>query len=230
MSDSDLDLSLIQSIKDSELVPVTTDIAEVGLDALLNDGVLREIPIIGSFVGLCKTGVSIRDWLFARKLLSFIQELSKVPKEVRKAAIERLYKDEKHQKRVGENLLLLLEKANDVGKPLMLARAFRAFLEERIDYQTFKNFGSIIDALNMSAIPKLSAIYQTYRIRGEFETAYLTSDEQHLMVLGLISEELTGTPNHSVEHTIEKTKIGKYFCDIVLELATLRADDHELRS
>jgi hypothetical protein len=225
-----LDLSLIQSIKDSELVPVTTDLAEVGLDMLLNEGVLKDIPVIGSFIGLCKAGVSIRDRLLAKKLLSFLQELSKVPRKARKAAIEKLNADVKFQKRVGENLLLLLEKANDVDKPLMLGRAFRAFLEERIDYQMFKNFGFIIDALNMSAIPKLSDIYQKFQSTKDFETNYLTSEVRHLISLGLISDHLTRTTfGADIEHTIEKTKTGKNFCDIVLELTTLRADDHELR-
>src|SRR5262245_61944564 len=104
MSSESLDLSLIESIKSSDLKDIAVDLSEIGLDSLLEDGLLKDIPVFGSLVKLYKTGQTIRDALFAKKLLLFLQGISKVSPEQRRATIEKLNASEDFQKQVGENL------------------------------------------------------------------------------------------------------------------------------
>jgi len=46
---------------------VASDLLEVGLDQLLEEGVFKDIPIVGSAIGLVKAGRTIRDQLFEKK-------------------------------------------------------------------------------------------------------------------------------------------------------------------
>ncbi|WP_335964599.1 hypothetical protein [Galbibacter sp. PAP.153] len=54
-----IDKSLTKTIKTSDLQNVSTDLAEVILDSMLDDGILKDIPILGSIVGMGKTASTI---------------------------------------------------------------------------------------------------------------------------------------------------------------------------
>jgi hypothetical protein len=233
MGETDLDLSLIQSIRESELVPVATDLTEVGLDAIMDQGLLKDIPIIGSFVNLCKAGRTIQGRMYARKLLLFLRELSKVPKAKRLAAIDKIESDPKHRKKTGETLLLLLDRMNDTDKPVLMARAYTALLEDRISYDQFLQFAFIIDMLNMASVPTLE---EAYRRSPPFKTSYPNSHVQHLSAAGLFSMRLTpdGTKTKkpkddgktfstsiNISHAIITNDTGRLFCEVVLALVEL---------
>lgn len=69
--------SLIKSIC-SDSLNLVSDITEASMDSILSDGLLKEIPIIGSVVNLIKVGLTIKDRLFFKKLIIFLREIEKV--------------------------------------------------------------------------------------------------------------------------------------------------------
>jgi len=71
-----LSKSLEETLKDSDLQNVTIDLAETLTDTLIENGVLKDIPIIGSVIGLTKAAISLNDRLLIKKLIYFISELS----------------------------------------------------------------------------------------------------------------------------------------------------------
>ncbi len=52
--------SLEETLKDSDLQNVSTGLAEVVLDSLIDDGIAKDIPIIGTVVGLGKAVLGIK--------------------------------------------------------------------------------------------------------------------------------------------------------------------------
>lgn len=58
-----------QILKKSDLRKITIDIAESLTDSLLNDGLLKEIPLIGTIIGLPQTTISFKDRLLINKLI-----------------------------------------------------------------------------------------------------------------------------------------------------------------
>lgn len=80
---SDLTDSLEQTLGDPGLQDSAAALAEVVLDSALDPGVTKDIPIIGTVVALSRASVAIRDRLFLKKLLHFLQELDAVPPEKR---------------------------------------------------------------------------------------------------------------------------------------------------
>ncbi len=53
--------SLEETLKDSELQNVSIDLAEVVLDHLIEDGIIRDIPSICLVVGLGKVTLGIKE-------------------------------------------------------------------------------------------------------------------------------------------------------------------------
>lgn len=56
--------SLEETLKDSALHNVSAALAEVVIDNLIDDGIAKDIPIIGTVVGLGKVALGIKERLF----------------------------------------------------------------------------------------------------------------------------------------------------------------------
>lgn len=59
--------------------------------------------------------------------------------------MDRMNVDEKFKCRVGEKLLLIIERLDDMGKPGLIALAFQAYMEELIDFDMFQRLACAID-------------------------------------------------------------------------------------
>jgi len=139
--------SLEQTLKDSDLQNVTVDLAESFSDALLNDGLLKDIPIIGTIVGLTKTAISLNDRLLIKKLIYFISELNDIDKKKREKLISEIDNSETQKIKVGEKLLYIIDKSDDHLTANYIAILFKAFLNEEIDYSQFLRCSTIIQKL-----------------------------------------------------------------------------------
>lgn len=139
--------SFEQTLKDSDLQNVTVDLAESFSDTLLNDGLLKDIPIIGTIVGLTKTAISLNDRLLIKKLIYFISEINDIDKEKREKLISEIDNSETHKIKVGEKLLYIIDKSDDHLTAKYIAVLFRAFLNEKIDYSQFLRCSTIIQRL-----------------------------------------------------------------------------------
>jgi len=56
--------SLIEAIKNTDLAKVTGEFLEIGIDTVLENGLLRDFPIINTITGFWNTGIAIRDYRF----------------------------------------------------------------------------------------------------------------------------------------------------------------------
>lgn len=139
--------SLEETLKDSDLQSVTIDLAETLTDTLIQDGVLKDIPVIGTVFGLTKFAISLNDRLLVKKLIYFISELKEVDKEKRNRLISEIDNSEKEQIKVGEKLLYIIDKSDDHLTAKYVAIIFKAFLNEEISYSDFLRSSTIIQKL-----------------------------------------------------------------------------------
>lgn len=137
--------SLESTLKDTDLQSVTIDLAETFTDSFLHDGILKEIPIIGTIVGLGKTGLKIKDQLFLKKIIYFINEIKNIPAEKREAIITKIDESEQFRIKIGEKLMYIIDKTDDHEKSQTIGRLFKAFLEEKIDYDSFLRCALIVE-------------------------------------------------------------------------------------
>jgi len=153
---STLDSSLVSD----ELINITTELTEVSIDSLLQDGILKDIPIIGTLIGLTRIGVSVRDKLFLKKVLLFLYQLKDIPGEKRQSFIEKINSENKFKTKVGESIMLLVDKINDYSKADYLGKLFGATIEGKIDYATFLKLANVIDKCYIPDLDNLIPIYQ----------------------------------------------------------------------
>ena len=140
----EIDKSLTETIRNSNLQNVTTDLAEVLLDSMLDEGIIKEIPILGSIFGLGKTVSTIKDALFLKKTIHFLTKLKDIPTEQRRKMIDSIDKSEKQKVKVGEKLIFILDKCDDYIDAKYIGQLFCGYLEGQITYEDFLQGARII--------------------------------------------------------------------------------------
>jgi hypothetical protein len=144
-----LSQSLEQTIKDTDLQDVTIDLAETFTDAILKDGIVKDIPIFGTIVGLTKSVINLRDRLFLKKIIYFLKNLNSIPKGARHEMISKIDGSDEYKIKVGEKLLYIIDKCEDHKSADNIGKLFCAFLDNAITYADFLRGASIIDNISM---------------------------------------------------------------------------------
>ena len=143
--------SLTETIKSSELTKVSGDLIEVGIDSILKNGLLKDIPVISVLSGMWNTGVAIRDYRFINKLLLFLHESSKLPLEKRLQLIEDL-EDSDFQKEAGEKLIAIIDNLESSSKAILMGKLLNLFGQKVITKEEFWRVSFIIEKLPSSDI------------------------------------------------------------------------------
>jgi len=152
--EKELSKSLKDTISLSNLSEIGIEIAEVSIDSILKEGVLKDFPIIGSLVAIWKTGVTINDYRFLKKMLLFLNESSNLSDKIRKRIIENL-EDETYQTEAGEKLIAVIDKLETGSKARMLGKTLTLFGNGIISKDEFWRVSFVIERLPMSDIISL---------------------------------------------------------------------------
>ncbi|MEX1212453.1 MAG: hypothetical protein WEA36_06395 [Balneolaceae bacterium] len=102
-------------------------------------------PFVRSLVSLYKAGISIREKFFLKKLENLLINLPDSSEEEREKMQRRLESNQAERKRIGEFLIVLLERFNDVGKSEILASILSAYLFGNINLDTFMRMANAVD-------------------------------------------------------------------------------------
>ncbi|MCG7517951.1 hypothetical protein [Vibrio sp. MMH1-50] len=153
------DISLIETLKKSDLGSVSTELAEIAIDGVLTEGVLKDIPVVNTLIATYKAGQSVRDNLFNRKLLRFLNEVSDIPPLERAEVISKL---ESSPGDVGEMLLLSLDRLDNLVKPELLAKAFLLLANDEVSVKEFYDLKTIIENINMNDVEEIKKFYEDY--------------------------------------------------------------------
>ena len=159
--------ALMKTIENTNLENITIDIGETLFDQLIDDGFLRDIPIVRTFVNISKTIVDIGNYLLLKKILKFLYNLKDIPQKKRKDFIKSLRVDDNELRKIGNNLFLILHRLDDFTKADYLGKAFRAYIEGVIDQDTYFRFSIAIDRLSIHDIPTLISFYKEYVCNNE---------------------------------------------------------------
>ncbi len=198
---------------------LATELAEVGIDQLLSDGLLKEFPVLGTAVRLASLGLGVRDALFIRKVARFLRELAlngtHHEQPVQSGETFAMCTPEQ-AKRVGEAIALILDRMNDVDKPVILAQVFKAFARGKISFEQFRRLANSVD---IAFVDDLRALARMNGGRTSDSSAYLES----LQSSGLTALSQTGTPvtsaygESSVYHPVILTDLGRLFIEATSE-------------
>jgi hypothetical protein len=136
---------LVRSVWSGGISDIAFDAGEILLDSALDEGLLRDIPVfswIAKTYGLVNT---VRERIFLQKIFRFLQGVQATTAEERRAFAERVEADPGYQRKVGEGLLLLLDRHESVDKAELLGKVFAAFVRNEISHGEFERYAFIID-------------------------------------------------------------------------------------
>jgi hypothetical protein len=152
--ETDLPGSLSHTIASSDLKSLGKDLMEVGIDSVLKDGLLKDLPFISAIVGLWKAGVSVKDALFFKKLIAFLTDLSNIPQDKRAEMMASL-NDADTVESTGEKLLALLDRMESPSKATLLGKSFRLLAEGTISVEEFWRVSFVLDRVPLGDIKAL---------------------------------------------------------------------------
>jgi hypothetical protein len=195
------------------------------------DALISPIPIFGTLSKLWGGIQSMHSYFYTKKVLAFLRELESIPKEKRKAQIDKMLSEPGEQEKFGEHLVLLLDRMNEVGKATMMGRVARAFLEGQISHDDLKSLNFALDAidLRMTITLKCTAdAWHGYTTEEGMMLAQCGLMAPHLAIettpLELSTASLSGGPSRtdryetfkSAELCYKVNRLGKLFIEVCL--------------
>ncbi len=152
------DVSLLDSVANAELGRIGKEVARFTLDQVLDDEIVAAVPVVGLIARSVKSIASIRDRLFLLKVLSFLEELEGVPRESRQRFAEELSRSAGTSARAGAAIALALERLDDLEKPKIIGRLYRAKIDDRITFDQLWRFCMIVDRAHLPDLIELTRL------------------------------------------------------------------------
>lgn len=186
MDERSLSLSFSNSLSE-DVAGIASEYAELGLDALTEDGVFKNIPIISTFMSVYRIGNSIWEKHHIAKLIAFLNEINNAiaDEEERVKYREKFSGNEKFRDRELEYIIILIDRYITFEKPQMLAKLYLAYLDSKITWNELTMYAEIVDRFlpgdwNLLDENKLSACTpESVSIDGV----------QRLISMGLVSQK-----------------------------------------
>lgn len=207
--------SLIVNAKDG-----IKDCIEFGIDNLLEDMKLKEFPIVNTIVSGLKVAKNIYDRNLLKQTLIFIDELNNGSIS-RDRLIAHRDTIENNPKKCEEELgriLIYLNSFIDKEKSIMLAKIYKAYIKQEINWNEFCEFAEIINRLFIKDLQILTRIKDR-----DIDLMFSREDEfraERLYSLGLIGMSFNALTWGDIKdghinsgRTI--SPLGKKFCEII---------------
>lgn len=207
--DNNLSLALSDSISEGA-GSVATELLEVGLDSILDDGLFKEIPILSTTVSLYKIGHGVRELHYVKKLAAFIYALNNgiVDEGKREYYRSRIKGDVAKRNKELEYLLLMIDRYIHSDKSEMLAKLYLAYLDGKLEWAELTRYAETIDRFLPGDYYVLSC-----EITGRYLANHRDFDAfQRLSALGLMCEDKS-----TISYMEEQRKMASW---------TLKTDEH----
>jgi hypothetical protein len=172
---NELASSLQKTIVSNGIEELALDLGEPSIDTLIQSGLLNEIPILATLIGVGKTIASVRDLLFLKKIIYFLSSLDKVPVSEREMVIKQIESSNEYSTRVGEKLLFIIDKCDDPKSAELVAKLFSALLKKEITYTEFLKSSRIVNDVYITDLKKFVLNERDFHYRAEDVSELLSS-------------------------------------------------------
>lgn len=216
-----------------ETIDIGIDLIELGLDQFLEDGIIKEIPIIGIGYTMGKTFFTLKDVMLTRKALVFAQKVQDGTVDNRKLKRhkEKLTSDPKRLVKELEIILTYLDRHTKFIKNLMLGNFYILYYDEDVDFDwnDFEYFAEIIDGLSVFDLKDLKLLYEKKVLREGEE--YNPVAMKRLRNCGLIDffdgmVAMHANQSDTVGYIAGITKVGEVFWEYGMKGITIADPDN----
>ena len=206
---------------DPTLSDASSDMAELGIDSLLDDGIFKSIPVVSLLVGVGKTAQNIHDRNLLKQTIKFINTFNdkSISQEKIKKYRQKLQAHPKYAEEELGRVIILLNSNVELKKSELLGKFYRAYVDETINWDTFCELSDITSRLFVSDLRLLYDIYHSH-VSDTSQCPVYKADR--LIALGLLdsaTKSLTIGSNPTGSQTqrfIQVNTLGKLYCQLSL--------------
>ena len=195
---------------------IVGDYLELGIDSILENDNLKEIPIIKTFISVRKITKSIREGNLIKNLAIFINELNsgKINKEKLSRHREELRKNPKKAEKELGRILIILEQTIDNIKSSILGKLYKSYINQEIDWDIFIEFSEITNRLFVFDINILKVMW------SQAHNTYIEQKDDNFRIermysLGIIGNIFPSMNETKHLHGRVLNGLGKKYCDII---------------
>ncbi|MBW4635788.1 MAG: hypothetical protein KME30_29085 [Iphinoe sp. HA4291-MV1] len=181
------------------LLAVGETIADHAL--VLNDW-FEAFPVVNIALKLCKAASNTSDEILMAKLKKFLEEFNQAsPKEL-ESFKRKMERNPKEVYKIGEVLVLTLDRISDLDKSKIIGIIFRAYMSELI---TSAELRRMVEAINLAFVDDLKAFLDEESASRGFPKHYL----RYLSSTGLTEITTGKTIDEAGEIDYEITELGR---------------------
>lgn len=151
----DIDKGLLKSIGNNSIKDLSIEAGEIALNSIVESDLIDSIPVLGILNKMYKSGVGISERIFAKKILMFLDELTNLSQKENDKFQNKFLEPGSERQKFGEKLVVLIDKLDDINKSKLIAKAFRLYLNEKIDKNTFFDLCYSIQAIKYHYLKEL---------------------------------------------------------------------------
>ena len=201
-----------------ESAEVVGEYIELGIDSLLNEADLKEIPIVNTIVGVLKVGKNVHDRNLLKQTLIFINEFNtnRINKDKLEEYKERIENNPKKSEKELGRVLLLLNNFIDQEKSIILAKLFKSYINEKINWNEFCEYSEITNRMFIQDLKLLKLIYEKKIIDYEKGNNFRVERLQAIGVVGINPKSLFSFGEQEIkENRVSINGIGKRYVEII---------------
>jgi len=202
--------------------PVLSDsvinIAELGIDSLLDEGLFKSIPIANLLIGFSKTAQNIHDRNLLKQTIKFINTFnsSAIDQNKLNKYKERLNKNPNYAEKELGRVIIILNTNIDLKKSDLLAKFYSTYVEEKINWAQFCELADVTSRLFIADLKLLHAVFNR-EITDTSQCEIYQIDR--LIALGLLnsttkSMRIGSNHNSETERYVQTGFLGNLYCQI----------------
>jgi len=181
---------------------ILTDTGDIALVSLIENDVIKEIPILGTSLKIIQGLKNIRDKAYINKIKRFVECLGKIDEVKKVKLIKESRLDNKRRIKFGDALFTSIEQSDSLVKVEYIAAAFEAFLNNDFDENDLR---LICHVIRNSFTDELVDIIE--KDTPELELKYSVASGLADMEYRKLTFDMTSTePNYHISHAAQQLR------------------------
>lgn len=139
------------SLFNDDVTDLCIDLTEIGIDSVMDEGVLSEVPIAKTIVALGKTGLDLRERNMLKQTLTFIRAFNSetISDEQLQKYKDKMSNNKYAEKELGR-VLYLLDRNIDNVKSAILGKIYNAYVNGKLGWDKFCELSEVNERMLIS--------------------------------------------------------------------------------
>lgn len=205
--------SFKKSLVSDELEKISENVSETIIDSVLNEGIFKEIPLVGTTLGLFKVGKTISARHQVRKLWKFLFQLNQVTQSERLNFLKKTEENRQERDELFERTLFIIERLDEERKSSIIGRLFSNLILGKINTADYLRLSVIVDKTSITDLIFLELSYRPPNINSnsdnELRKFYRENDtdfiRECLVIAGLLKKEINKDKARLLAMGLDKT-------------------------